>query len=113
MSGYTDYEGNTSKLNTLSSLSYLIQSNMTSKSTSIRHLFTLKSYDERFPSPGNSIYKLLYYNATGKNCYIGIYDIISKSIHKITLTHDEFGLSNNYSKSSSSSKSKSIKINVY
>jgi len=112
MSEYTDYEGNTSKLNTLRSLSYLIQSNMTSKSTNVSFFFTLKSYDERFPSPGNSIYKLLDYNATGKNCYIEIYDIISESIHKITLTHDEFGVSNN-NNYSSSSKSKSIKINVY
>ena len=85
---------------------------MSKENISINHFFTLQSYHPKFPIPGNSIYKLLDYNAVGKICYIEIGDSITETRHKITLTSDEFGFSSFDRRLSSSSSHNSIKIKV-
>lgn len=112
ISEYIDYENKTRRLNTFRSLADLIQSNLSKENISINHFFTLQSYHPKFPIPGNSIYKLLDYNAIGKICYIEIGDSITETRHKITLTSDEFGFSSFDRRLSSYSSHKSIKIKV-
>ena len=112
ISEYIDYKNKTRRLNTFRSLADLIQSNLSKENISINHFFTLQSYHPKFPIPGNSIYKLLDYNAVGKICYIEIGDSITETRHKITLTSDEFGFSSFDRRLSSSSSHNSIKIKV-